>query len=333
MNEQRPFQTRRYLLGALAFSAVIATTSPLLAQTVEWTSVSEYPANAMPGEAMTLFATSLARESGNKIVVKPLFDAAMGLKSADMPAAVREGKIAIGDAFAGSLGKLDPLFLLSSLPFVTANNEDMRRLFEAARPHYAARFAKEGQRLLYATPWPPTGIWSKKPLATPADIAGLALRVYDSTGVAVFTTAGAKPVNISFADTMPRLLDGSIEAVASSGDGGAGRKLWDHLRYFTEIGYASPLSFATLNEAQYQVLSPELRGAVDKAASETQEALWKLLETRLSANYTRMGANGMTIARGDAISPELRQLLARSAADAVEAWKKEAGPTAAALVK
>ena len=106
-----------------------------------------------------------------------------------------------------------------------------------------------------------------------------------------------------------------------------------HLRYFTEIGYASPLSFATLNEAQYQALSPELRGAVDKAAGETQETLWKLLETRLSANYTRMGANGMTIARGDAISPELRQLLARSAADAVEAWKKEAGPTAAALVK
>jgi hypothetical protein len=40
-------------------------------------------------------------------------------------------------------------------------------------------------------------------------------------------SVGAKATLISFADTMPKLVDGSINAVLSSGDGGIGRKLWD----------------------------------------------------------------------------------------------------------
>jgi TRAP-type C4-dicarboxylate transport system substrate-binding protein len=58
----------------------------------------------------------------------------------------------------------------------------------------------------------------------------------------VFASVGARAAAISFADTMPRLADGSINAVLSSGDGGAGRKLWDYLPYFTEITYSLPLS-------------------------------------------------------------------------------------------
>src|SRR5438445_354813 len=113
------------------------------------------------------------------------------------------------------------------------------------------RFARAKQRLLYATPWPASGLWAKKPIVTPADLAGLPLRVYDSTGFALFAAAGARPANLSFADVMPRIVDGSIEAVLSSGDGGAGRKLWNYLPYFTEIGYAMPLSFGTLSQPLY----------------------------------------------------------------------------------
>jgi len=48
-------------------------------------------------------------------------------------------------------------------------------------------------------------------------------------------------VSLSFADTMPKLVDGSINAVLSSGDGDAGRELWQFLPYFSEITYALPI--------------------------------------------------------------------------------------------
>ena len=54
---------------------------------------------------------------------------------------------------------------------------------------------------------------------------------------------------------MPKLADGSLNAVLSSGDGGAGRKLWEYLPYFSEITYSLPLSVASVNKAAYDGLS------------------------------------------------------------------------------
>lgn len=327
--------TRRYLTGGLAAAALLLALpagKPAWAQPVAWTMATEYPATAMPGEGLRSFATNLARESGGRIIVTPSFDASAGVKSADMVAAVRDGKLTAGDAFAGAMGKVDPLFQLSSLPFLAATNEDARKLYDRAKPAYAKRLAAEKQRLLYATPWPPSGLWAKKPILTPADLKGLAIRTYDATSTKVLTDAGAAAINLSFADTMPKLIDGSVAGVLSSGDGGAGRKLWDYLPHFTEINYAVPLSLATLNQAAYDALPADLRAAVDRAAVATEVSQWRLLETRLAENYARMKTNGVGIAGSGQLSADLRALLAKSAGTAIAAWKTEAGTEAAALL-
>jgi TRAP-type C4-dicarboxylate transport system substrate-binding protein len=326
-----PLLGRRRLTAGLATALALPAASAR-AQATDWTMATEYPASSMSGEGLRLFAEAVARESGGRISAWPFYDAASGFKSADMVAAVRDGKLAVGDAFGGALGKVDPLFLLSSLPFVAVTYEDARRLSLAARGAYEARFLRERQRLLYVAPWPASGLWARKPITTPADIKGLRLRVYDSTSVEVFTSAGAAPVNISFADTMAKLQDGSIEAVLSSGDGGAGRRLWEYLNRFVEIGYAVPLSFATLRGELYDGLSSDLRTAVDRAAAQTEAQLWTLLESRVETNYARMADNGVTITKAGSVSPEFRALLAQSGARSVEAWKRDAGAEASAIL-
>ena len=329
MREKYSHRVICFFLGVLL---LLLPAAALRARAIEWQMATEYPSNSMPGEGLRFFGEAVARESGGRIILKTSFDSAFGIKSAEMVAAVRDGRIVAGDAFAGALGKVDPLFLVSSLPFVTPTNADARTLYEAARPPYAKRLAAEGQRLLYATPWPPSGLWAKKTILTPADLSGLAIRTYDAPGTKVFTATGSAPVNLSFADTMPRLKDGSVVAVLSSGDGGAGRRLWDYLLYFTEINYAVPLSLATLSDSAYTALPTELRDAVERAAMATEVNQWRLLEGRLDENYTRMAANGVTIIKAEALTPELRSLLAKSAAEAVAAWKNEVGPEGAALL-
>ncbi|MFI5003012.1 MAG: TRAP transporter substrate-binding protein [Reyranellales bacterium] len=332
MTQSSPIHTRRHFTRLLAAFPIVLSTRPLAAQTAPWSMATEYPASTMSGEGIALFAARLAQESGGRLAVTPSYDAALKLKSADIVAAIRDGKIAAGDSFGGALGKIDPLLLLSSLPFVTATERDSSRLLDAARGLYARRFARERQRLLYAAPWPPSGLWAKKPIATPADLAGLRLRVYDATSLAVFTAAGAQAANLSFADVMPRIVDGSIEAVLSSGDGGAGKKLWEYMPYFTEIGYAVPLSFATLGQPLYEGLTPELRGAVDRVAATTQAQLWTVLTRHLDDNAARLKKNGVTLTTADKVSPELRAVLAKAASGAIDAWKHNAGPEAAAIL-
>jgi TRAP-type transport system periplasmic protein len=305
---------------------------PGAAQGALWTMATEYPANTVSGDGIAFFAERLAAESAHRLTVLPSYDAAFGLKSADIPGAIHDGRLAAGCSFGGALGGIDPLFLLSSLPFVATREDEARKLLRKALPLYTRRFAREGQRLLYATPWPPSGLWAKKPITLPADLVALHLRVYDATGVEVFDAAKAEPVNLSFAEAQPRIASGAVEAVLSSGDGGAGRKLWEYLPHFTEIGYAMPLSFATLATPLYERLPEALQAAVDRAAQATQAQAWQRLAARLGENYARMKANGVTITTIDKVTPALRGLLAKAASGAVEKWKRAAGTDAAALL-
>jgi len=293
------------------------------AQTV-WDMPTEYPQNAMSGLGVTTFAKHLAELSAGQLQIRPSFDAASGIRSAGMLTAIAEGRVQAGDAFAGALEAEDAIFALPSLPFLVTSIADARRLAELARPSLAAALQNKGLRLLYLTPWPPSGIWSKTPLNSPSDLSSLSIRTYDKVSNEVFASAGAKATTISFADTMPRLVDGSINAVLSSGDGGAGRKLWEYLPYFSEITYSLPLSVASVNQALYDGLSRDQREAVDAACRQTEIELWLALSTRLQENYQRMRQNGVTIDSSPA--PSIVEALRSGAAAAQRAWCTRSGP-------
>jgi TRAP-type C4-dicarboxylate transport system substrate-binding protein len=284
----------------------------------------EYPQSAMPGVGLTAFAKHVAELSAGKLQIRPSFDAAGGIRSAGMLAGIAEGRVQAGDAFAGSLEAEDPIFALPSLPFLVTSSLDAKRLADIARPHLAGALQKKGLRLLYLTPWPPSGIWSKTQLKTAPELADLSIRTYDKTSTEVFARVGANAASISFADTMPKLVDGSINAVLSSGDGGAGRKLWEYLPYFSEITYSLPLSVAGVNQAVYDGLSPEFRDAVDAAGRQTEIELWIALSTRLQENYQRMRQNGVTIDSNP--DPSIVEALRTGAASAQQAWCARSGP-------
>jgi TRAP-type C4-dicarboxylate transport system substrate-binding protein len=317
------------LFSILAGALLLLHPAAIHAQTV-WDMPTEYPQNAMPGLGLTTFAKHLAELSAGKLQIRPSFDATTGIRSADMLAAVAGGRVQAGDALAGALDAEDVIFALPTLPFLATSTADARRLADLARPYLAAALQKKGQRLLYLTPWPPSGIWSKLPLKTASDLAGLSIRTYDRISSEVFASAGAKAASISFADTMPKLADGSVNAVLSSGDGGAGRELWKFLPYFTEITYSLPLSVATVNQAVYEGLAPDLRGAVDAASRQTEIELWLALSTRLQENYQRMRQNGVTIDSNPA--PALRAAFQSGAAKAQREWCARAGPVCAQIL-
>jgi TRAP-type C4-dicarboxylate transport system substrate-binding protein len=156
------------------------------------------------------------------------------------------------------------------------------------------------------------------------DLSGLSIRTYDKISREVFAGAGARAISLNFADTVPKLADGSVNAVLSSGDGGAGRGLWQFLRYFSEITYSLPMSVASVNQAIYDELTPELREAVDSASRQTETELWLALPTRLHENYGRMRDSGVTIDTNP--SPAIIAALQSGAAAAQQAWCARSEP-------
>jgi TRAP-type C4-dicarboxylate transport system substrate-binding protein len=280
-------------IGMVA-SALLLHPGAIRAQTV-WDMTTEYPQSAMSGLGVTTFARHVGEISAGRLQIRPGFDAAAGIRSAGMLGAIAQGRVQAGDAFAGALEAEDPIFALPSLPFLVTSTEDARRLADLARPYLASALERKGLRLLYLTPWPPSGIWSKTPLTSPSDLPGLSIRTYDGISSEVFASVGAKAFAISFAGTMARLADGSINAVLSSGDGGIGHELSHDLPYFSEITYSLPLSVASVNRALYDGLNSDLRDAIDAAGRQTETELWTALPNRLRENDQRMRQSGVTI--------------------------------------
>ncbi|MGZ6016977.1 MAG: hypothetical protein ACXWKM_14660, partial [Phenylobacterium sp.] len=139
--------SRRTLAPLLAAAPMALAARRTAAQGTAWPMATEYPATTVSGEGIAFFADRLAKESSGRLAIAPSYDAPGGLKSADIVAAIRDGRLAAGDSFAGALGRIDPLFALSSLPFVATGPAEAHRLLDAARGLYANRFAREKQRL------------------------------------------------------------------------------------------------------------------------------------------------------------------------------------------
>ena len=119
---------------------------------------------------------------------------------------------------------------------------------------------------------------------------------------------------------------GDVDAVLSSGDGGAGRKLWQYLPTFTEINYAMPISITTINLTAYDGLDAAERRAVDQAAAETEAAQWQRIRSRLEENYRVMRSNGVMIEMN--VPPTVTETLKAASSGAVKQWQEKVGPDA-----
>ncbi|AGU53086.1 extracellular solute-binding protein, family 7 [Variovorax paradoxus B4] len=325
---RNPLTTKSSLLGLVA--ALFALT--VVAQpTTTLRITTEYPATSMPGLGVSSFAERVAQKTGGRLMFETSFDATAGFKSADMVDAVQARKIDAADAFAGGVANKYPLFAVSSLPFLADSLPRAEALLKAARPAYERFLQAHGQKLLYTTPWPASGIWSRKPVTSLDGLRALRIRTYDDMSQATLTAAGAWASNISFADAMARIAAGDVDAVLSSGDGGAGRKLWQYLPAFTEINYAMPISIATINLAAYESLDAAGRTAVDQAAAETETAQWQRIRSRLEDNYRVMHSNGVVIEMN--VPPSVTGALKAASVGAVRQWKEKVGPDADDILK
>ncbi len=277
-------------------AAVLAFSTAASAATVKWDMANEYQESSIHGEGQKVFSDTLMKESGGSVVVTNHFGGSIGYKSKEHFDAVGDGALPIANTSMGQVAGIEPIFLLSSLPFLVGSADDAKLLWEVAKPHYEAVFAKHNQVLLYASPWPPAGIWSKKPVLSSSSLSGLKIRAWDASGTRTLKTAGAAAVQMSWADVVPQLSSGGIEAVLTSAEGGVNAKFWEHLSHFNAINYSMSLNMTHVNKDAFDALSAEQKAAVMKAAEVAGDAAWAALAERVGQNYKDMRANGITVA-------------------------------------
>jgi TRAP-type C4-dicarboxylate transport system substrate-binding protein len=338
----RPFRTRLRqrppaIWAIVVLAAVLVFPAPSTSQVasqatsqISWSMTTEYPRSSISGIGLATFAKLVSAYTNGHITATVSYDNELKITSAEMPRAAQELRIAGGDAFAGALASADSVFGLPSLPSVVQSVDAARAVNERARPLYEKALQSRGLRLLYLTVWPSTGIWSDYPLTTPDDLRRLVIRTYDASSTEVMRAAGASAESLPLNDAVAALKEHRLNAFLTSGDGGAGRKLWDHLRHFTPVNYAMPVSLAFVRSEAFDALPDDLRKQVLAAAADTERSQFDLLANRTAENYAHMRANGVTIA--EPAPAAVVAALRKAAAEPLAAWKARVSDEAIAIV-
>jgi len=290
----------------------------------------EYPESNISGVGLATFGKLLASNTQGSVTTVNGFDNEMKISSGEMLRAAQDRRIDGGDAFAGPLEASDPIFGLSSLPFVVQSVDVAREVSTRARPLYERALAARGLKLLYITVWPPTGIWSDQPLKNVEDLRALSVRTYDYNSAEVMRTVGATAEYLPFNEAIAKVREHKLNAILTSGDGGAGRKLWDDLRHFTPINYAIPISIAFVRQDAFEALPKEAQDQVEAAAAETGKRQLELLANRTAENYQRMRSNGVSI--DEPAPPAVIAALKKAGSGPIAAWQTKVSADAVAIL-
>lgn len=313
-----------------AFTALLALSSVAGAQTYVWDMPNEYPATSVQGEGDRHFADLLKIKSKGDIKIVHHFGASLGFRSKDQLDAVADGAVVIANTFVPPLGGVNPIFVLSSLPFLVSTPKDAFLLYQVAHPYYDKELARYNQKLLYASPWPASGLWGSRPYDTVQAIKGLKMRTYDPNGTLVFKSVGASPVQLSWADIVPQLTTGGIDGVLTSIESGLSASFNDYSKFFTPIYYDTTINMVTMNLDAWKKLSPANQKAVTEASKETESYLWNNMDNVVRKNYELSAKRGVTVVQN--ISPEFRSHMQKQAEPVIAAWIKRAGKDGDALI-
>lgn len=273
-----------------------------------WDLACEYNATSYPVQLAERFAELVSKGSGGDVAITIHSGAALGYKSADQFYAVADGALPLAFTLLPQLGGINPLFEVSSLPFLAVNHAEAKTLSDVARGFYAPIFEENGQVQLFGETDPGSGIWAKKPIQSKEDLVGLRIRTFDANSTRTMEAAGAVPFQLSWADVVPQLTAGAIDAVLTSAEGGALISLWEHAPYFSELNYSMPLHSVHLNLSSLSSLAQDDQDAVKAASDSVESYVWENQDSRVGSAIDRIVAAGTTVVRDipDALVAHLR---------------------------
>lgn len=334
------FQTRRNTplawIDRIAFTTACAIalvlgepSVPAFAQ-AQWKMATEYPESNISGVGLATFGKTVSSNTHGSLTTLNAFDNEMKISSREMLRAAQDHRVDGGDAFAGPLETSDPIFGLSSLPFVVQSLDTAKAVAARARPLYERALSARGLKLLYITIWPSTGIWSDQPLKNAEDLQALSVRTYDNNSAEVMRTVGATAEYLPLNEAIAKLKEHKLNAILTSGDGGVARSLWDDLHHFTPINYAIPISIAFVRQDDFEALPKEAQDEVEAAAAETEKSQFELLANRTAENYKRMRSNGVSI--DEPAPPAVIAALKKAGSGPIAAWRTKVSADAVAIL-
>ena len=317
---------RRSLSLTLA-AAALAFSLPAMAQT-KWDLPSAYPATNFHSVNLASFAADVDKASAGKLKITTHPGASL-FKAPEIKRAVQGGQAQIGEILLAAFQNEWQMFGADGLPFLATSYDESMKLYRAQRPILEKKLAEQGLQLLYAVPWPPQGIYSKKPLASAADLKGSKWRAYSPATSRIAELVGAQPVTVQAAELSQALATGAVEANMTSGATGVDSKLYEHLKYYYDVQAWLPKNAVIVNKRAFDALDKASQDALLKAGADAEARGWAQSSKVNTDTLATLKANGMSV---EPPSAALKADMQKVGATMLKEWLDKAGPEGQAML-
>ena len=184
-------------------------------------------------------------------------------------------------------------------------------------------------QLLYAVPWPPQGLYTKKPIEQASDMQGVKFRAYNAATARVAELMGAVPTQIEEAELSQAFATGVAESMISSGSTGYDRKLWEHTDYWYDAQAWLPKNMVIVNTEAFESLPEDQQQAVLDAAQAAEERGWQKAQELADWYKEQLAAEGMQILEPGA---QLKADFQEIGEQMTQEWLERAGESGKELI-
>ncbi len=295
----------------------------------KWDLPSGYGANTFQVQNLTQFATDVDKATAGKLKITVHPNASL-FKANEIKRAVQSGQTQAGEFILSLFSNEAPVFGVDSIPFLATSYADSKRLDTASRELLTKTLAAQGIKLLYTVPWPPQSLYSKKAVATLADLKGTKMRAYNPATSFIATSVGAQPVTIQLAELPAALATGGADNFLTSTSSGIDSKLYESVKFFYDVNAWLPRNAVVVNQKAFDALDKAGQDAVLQQAAAAEARGWQNSEKNNADNLKELATRGMKIDTvvGEVLKKELKPIGDTMTAD----WLKLAGADGKAII-
>ena len=314
------------LLTTTALGSLLAAT-PTLAQT-KWDLAAAYPPGNFHTQNLQQFANDVDRATSGKLKITIHSNASL-FKAPEIKRAVQTGGAQMGEILMVNYQNEWPIFGADGVPFLADSYDSAMKLYAAQKPLLEKKLGEQGIMLLYAVPWPPQGIYSKKPINSAADLKGSKWRAYSPATARIAELVGAQPVTVQAAELSQALATGVVESYMSSGSTGVDTKTYEYIKNWYDTQAWLPKNAVLINKKAFDALDKPTQDALLKAGREAEVRGLELSKKTNTESIDQLKKGGLVVHQP---SPQLKADMKKVGDTMLAEWLKSAGADGQALI-
>jgi len=309
------------LAGGAAASGLAAPARAQRARVMRFGSM--MPADTIYHKACVMFADELAKISSDKLKVE-VYPASQLGTIAEMLSATQVGSLPITMAVPAWYSKFMKPIDAFTLPYIVSSPDKLRPAIDGA---VGKEIAKMGE----AAGFQVIGYWliggrhivnRVRPINTPADCAGLKLRVINSqVYIQSFRALGASTVAMDPSELYLALQQGVIDGFEYPIPDLLSYKLYEVAKYLSLDNHTTDIFIISMNKGIWDGMAAEDRGMVSQAMRTAMDWQWKEQPNEIASALAKL----RTLMQVNEITPENKALFIKATRPVYEQFQGSIG--------